>query len=248
MIMIRIFLVFYFLSLKTLASAPSSANTSNQEFNLRAFYKIASFNTMAEVKYRSNEKRTDETFYTFGGRFRLFQNLKVGAFYQLAKGARHDEDWVLQNNRWTWRNTEQRQEDNIIVEITPKFLLDFLPGERWVFNFRVSGKQNLFNDNKTLLTRPGLSFYWFKNGSPYMNFYLQHEIYFPLNYGRDTIYQRWTYLGMMYHFNKTVKVSPFLSFGFEKWSHTDDFQQRTGQTYNIKENFNNIGVSLIFIL
>src|SRR5271154_5417199 len=34
-----------------------------------------------------------ETDATVGTYYRLFDNLKVGAFYELASGLRHDEDW-----------------------------------------------------------------------------------------------------------------------------------------------------------
>ena len=246
--MIKIFIFLFLNSFNLYGNTPSPTNTSNQEFNLRGFYKLSGLNNMAEYKFRANEKRSNQTLFTLGSRYRLLNNLNIGLFYQLEKGARHVDDWILQEGRWQWRETEDRAEDNIIIELSPKFLFEFLPGERWVFELRTRGKLNLFNDQETIKVRPGLTFYWFKDSSPFMNFYLQHEVYFAMNYGQDTIYQRWTYLGMLYHYSKKLKISPFINFGFERWSNTDSFFRQTGNTYSVKENFNNIGLNLVFIL
>lgn len=247
--MIKIFILFFALNLNCYGNnTPSPTNTSNQEFNLRGFYKFFNLNTMAEYKFRANEKRSNQNFLTLGARYRLLNNLNIGLFYQLEKGARHVDDWILQNNVWQWRETEDRAEDNIIVELAPKFLFEFLPGERWVFELRTRGKLNLFNEQETIKIRPGLTYYWFQEGQPFMSFYLQHEIYFAMNYGQDTIYQRWTYLGMLYHYSKKLKFSPFINFGFERWSNTDSFTKQTGSVYSVRENFNNIGLNFIFIL
>lgn len=240
----------FFLSLliplsKIEANTPSNDDSFNQMYSIRSFYRSYGFNTMAEYRYLNNEVRENERTLTLGSRYRIHPNLKLGAFYQLAYGLRHDEDWVKINDRWQWRDTSDRNEDILMVELSPRTLLEFLPGETWSGELRIRFRHNLFNDNNTILLRPGLSYYWFRKGEIFMNFYLQHELYLPLNYGQSTLYQQWTYLGMIYHLAKNIKISPSLSIGKITWEHTDSFKTATGNTYSVKESFSNLGLTLI---
>jgi hypothetical protein len=225
---------------------PTSFDSRNKEINLRGFYRHGNFNTMGEISLRQNELRSDETQYLIGTRYRLYNNLKIGAFYQMTQGLRHEEDWISSEGRWQWIDSQDRREDHLILELSPRTILDFLPGERWVGELRIRGETNFFNEHNTIKLRPGLNYFWLDHGKPFINIYLQHELYFPLNYSKETIYQQWTYLGILYHLSRHFKLSPYINMGVIKWTNTDNFQGRTGSTYLSEESFTNLGLTLMF--
>ncbi|MDA3939190.1 MAG: hypothetical protein PF693_07765 [Spirochaetia bacterium] len=48
-----------------------------------------------------------------GAYFRINKNLKIGAFYLLQQGVRHDDDWISLNPGWEWEDSTNRLEHNI---------------------------------------------------------------------------------------------------------------------------------------
>ncbi|HET6486076.1 MAG TPA: hypothetical protein VFH83_06630, partial [Spirochaetia bacterium] len=68
---------------------------------------------------------------TVGGYYRVIPNLKLGAFYRLQAGARHDDDWIQTGpnpDDWGWQDTTSRWENVLMLDASPRFLLSFLPG------------------------------------------------------------------------------------------------------------------------
>lgn len=65
---------------------------------------------------------------TAGSYYRLSKHIKVGAFYRLQMGALHDDDWVFIDPGWNWDDTRGRFEHLFILDFSPRFQLNFLPG------------------------------------------------------------------------------------------------------------------------
>ena len=186
---------------------------------LRVFKKTEKINYLAELAYADVQNQDHYKTFEVGGKYRLLRNLKLGAYY-----GRHFKD---------------TGDENVgILELSPRFLLDFLPGERWVGEFRVRYIENFSRHERSLRMRPGLTYFWFRNGSPFINFFAQYEFYRSLDYGAKAVYAHWSYLGALYHHSEIVKFSPFFSYAIEK----------TGVWYNIKHKSKLFGVNVLFYL
>src|SRR4030067_2621553 len=100
------------------------------ENSVSALFKFGKFTPMIGLERRFVDEGFESPYraLTLGSYYRVLKNLKVGAFYRLQQGARHDDDWIDLNPGWGWRNTKDRTEQILIADVTPRFLLGFLPG------------------------------------------------------------------------------------------------------------------------
>ena len=157
---------------------------------------------------------------------------KVGAFYGRAYGLRHDEDWINVNGQWGWVNTNSRGENLLIGDVSPIGTLGFL-GENWVGEFKVRYVFDTFNEQQTMIARPSLRYFWLEDDHPFMSFFLQLEGDFPLNYGVQTLYEKWIYLGALYRIADNIDLGGFAAAKWETWGSTQDFVNRGGPSYAI---------------
>jgi hypothetical protein len=140
---------------------------------------------------------------TLGGYWRALKNLKLGAFYRLQAGVHHDDDWVVNipgPPGWVWKDTGTRFESLLMLDASPRFLLDFLPGGDWVFMLKTRLIYNAsFENQLSLLARPELTWFWIQDRVPLLNVSLSYELYFPLNFGSTILYQSYPYLTVLWH-------------------------------------------------
>ncbi len=141
---------------------------------------------------------------TLGGYYRVLRNLKVGAFYSLQAGVRHDDDWVANSAPppapgWVWQDTTGRYENVLMLDVSPRFLLDFLPGRNWVFLLKARYVFDVFDLQHSIVARPQLTYYWLRNRDPFLDFTASWQAWFPLNYGTTLIYESYPYLTVGCH-------------------------------------------------
>jgi hypothetical protein len=138
---------------------------------------------------------------TLGAYYRVLPNLKLGAFYRLEAGARHDNDILPQGGspNWTWQNTSQRLESAVMADASPRFLLPFLPGENWVLMLKSRFIYDTFNGQMSVMARPELTYFLIIDRVPILNASLSYEMYFPLNFGTTALYQSYPYLTLLWH-------------------------------------------------
>ncbi len=189
--------------------------------------------------------------FRLGGRYRLHQNLKVGLFYLNQWGHREDDDWLKVApgvNGWLWRDVDSVHIDIIEAEVYPRFLLDFLPGERWVFEFRNTLQTKLHTGMRLWHIRPGLTYFWFKDGSPYMNISLRYGQYNRLTLKNGiTEYRREVYLNFLRHITRKLKFNINFSQGKTYWGPSKDFKiDSPSETYRYVEEISQITLGLIF--
>ena len=171
-----------------------------------------------EFRYRS---------MTVGGYYRLHRNVKAGAFYRLQAGAHHDDDWIVTTYpEWDWRDTSRRFEHLVMVDVTPRFLLDFLPGGNWVGSVKNRYAYNFFNDHQTLLVRPGLTWFWLVDREPVLNVSAQYATYLSLNFGDRFWYRHGPYLNVLYHVTPFLVVDASLARQAIYWTESSEFQRR----------------------
>ena len=170
---------------------------------------------------------------TAGGYYRAHRNLKVGAFYKLQIGARHDDDWIVAPYPdWVWRDTTGRVEHVAMIDATPRFLLDFLPGRDWVGSVKARYAYNFFNGHQTLLIRPGLTYFWLRDREPFLNVSVQYPGYVALNFGDRLLYNHGPYLKVLYHVSPLLQVDVGVSRQNIYWTESAQFLARhPGQWY-----------------
>ncbi len=178
--------------------------------------------------------------------YRLLKHLKVGAFYSLHLGDRHDDDWVQRaDSTWEWEDSGGRLESLAGVDLTPRVLLPFLPGRNWLFSQKIRYSYNFYNQEQTLLFRPELSYFLMKNRNPQWNFSAAYGIYFPLNFSDSLIYEQGPYLSLSRYLGDSLILSLFGDYRRRSWSSSRD-SLAAGDSYLVTEQSYRLGTSLIW--
>ncbi len=216
---------------------------------MRVFISSDEWSLMGEALGRLEGEEHDRWYrsFTVGPYFRVFRNLRLGAFYVVRQGALHDDDWVRADSGWRWRDTESRTEHLFAGDATPRILLDFLPGGSWVGEIRTRYFYNTFDGEQTVTVRPGITCFWMRNGAPFISVYAQYEAYFPVNYGESLLYDQWYYLGMLYHLDSTIQVGINGAYRRIKWGTSDDFREArpADGAYSVTDSAFVIGLAVI---
>jgi hypothetical protein len=190
-----------------------------------------------ELRYRA---------LTLGGYWRLHRNLKLGAFYRLQFGVRHDDDWVALNPGWAWRDTRERAEHVLILDASPRFGLDFLPGRDWVFMFKARYLYNTFNAQQSVLLKPGLSWFLLIDRQPVLNLSLSYEVYLPLNFGGTLVYQHYPYLNALWHMNPNLMLELGGAWKSAAWSTSQDVKNSGQPGYTVDARSLVISLGVLF--
>lgn len=223
----------------------------------RLFYDAGDLDGLLEYTGRWD---TDRSAYAqavrLGAYYRLIDNLKVGAFYRLAFGERHDEDWVESGSEWIWRDTSRRPEHSLILDATPRFLLEFLPGEDWVLSAKARYALTLFSQDdelvtmSTLLLRPGLTWFWIRDREPVLNVSVHYAAYIPLDFGENWWYRHGPYVNLVYHLTPDLMIDASVGRQNIFWSESSKFDEvwpDNGYSVNVYQPWT-IGVGVIYRL
>jgi hypothetical protein len=181
---------------------------------------------------------------TVGGYYRVIPNLKVGALARLQAGARHDNDVLadVPSNDFVWNNSSGRLEGVLMLDVSPRFQLDFLPTGNWVFMLKGRYLYNTWNGQMSAMARPELTWFWIQDRSPLLNLSLSWEIYFPLNFGSTLIYQDYPYLTALWHATPEVGIELSGAYKTTVWSTSDSWVAAGWGTYSTSQR------SLVFSL
>jgi hypothetical protein len=194
---------------------------------------FGSFDVLAEVlgQYRVEENALGYHDVTVGGYYRLLPNLKVGAFYRLQAGARHDDD-VVPNPAgpvdWKWTDTANRLENVFMLDVSPRFLLPFLPGGNWVLMLKSRFLYSTYQNEMSILARPELTWFWMQDRLPLLNVSFSYEMYFPLNFGQALIYQSYPYLSLLWHVTPDWGIELAGAYKRTAWSTSQNLPAATG--------------------
>jgi len=189
-----------------------------------------------ELRYRA---------LTAGSYLRLLKNLKIGAFYRLQQGARHDDDWIDLNPGWEWIDSRKRTEQVLILDASPRFLLDFLPGKSWIISVKNRYLYNTFNSQHSIMVRPGLTYFLMRNREPLLNFSLNYGFYFPLNFGSTLLYEHEPYLSVLYHLSENLKLELTGAYRTVTWNSSAD-TLADGDSYTVDYKAFIFGFAVLF--
>ena len=184
---------------------------------------------------------------TVGGYYRPHRNLKVGLFYRLQAGARHDDDWIEVSGGWEWQDTRERIEQVLMVDVSPRVELGFLPGANWVGMLKGRYLINTFNREQSILLRPGLTYFLLVDRRPLFNFSFNYGLYFPLNFGTTLVYEQAPYLSALYHLGEHVKLELTGSYRSVVWSSSRD-SLAVGDSYQVRSGSFGVGLGVLFVL
>jgi len=209
----------------------------------RTFYPYKKVKLLGELEFRQEENNRNYKALRLGGKYRLHRNLKLGAYFKRAYGLRHDDDWV-KPDKWKWLDSESRGENLFSIEASARTLLNSLPGGSWVGEFRLQNEMNLHNDQNVFKLRPGLTYIWTKNGKAFINFYAQYEVYMPTNFSDESIYEKWAYLGSLYHFTKSLKFGVFYSQKSVTWTTSQTSTDLGNGKYSVTDKVQYLGIQI----
>lgn len=219
---------------------PEGSTSIETELAARAFLKRGPWRPMAEARWRRealppDSVRPQSRELTLGSYYHLRRGLKLGAFWRLQAGMIHDNDWIVRDTdrfaAWEWEDTRARWEHVLVLDATPSWRGDFLPGGNWVVELKSRLLANTFNGHKTLKLRPGATKHLLRGGAPWLSLNFQLEFYIPFNYGESLFYETWLYSGLMWHASPRWKPSLTLAFRNVKWGTSDSWRTLINETY-----------------
>jgi hypothetical protein len=213
---------------------------------LRTAVKVGRFTPYAELEGRFEDVPIEFRYIhlMLGSYYRLSRHVKAGAFYQYQRGARHDDDWVQVESGWNWADTKDRGESVLILDVTPRFLMPFMPGENWLFMFKTRYLYNTYNSQQTLKLRPGISYFLMPARDPLLNFTFNWEFYLALNYSNSVLYSQWPYLEVLYHLSPVVKLSGSIGYRITNWSTSQDVIDNGEAPYEVQYKAITIGAAV----
>jgi len=204
------------------------------EGRLAAIAGIGDLTLLTEVKGRINGDDLELGYRSLqtGLYYRVLRNLKIGMFYSLQAGVRHDDDWIEGDSGWMWIDSTGRWEHSFLFDVTPRVLLPFLPGRNWVLAVKTRYAYNTYNGQQTLFMRPGLTYHLISRREPLLSISVQYGMYMPLNFGETPFYEHEPYLNILYHLNRTVKIEASAAYRSVTWSTSAD-AAADGEHYQI---------------
>jgi hypothetical protein len=173
---------------------------------------------------------------TVGAYFRVLPNLKLGAFYRLQAGARHDDDWVPNTPAppgWVWEDTTGRLEHVAMLDVSPRFQLGSPGADTWVLMVKNRFIYDFTVDQMSFLVRPELTYFLIVDRVPILNASLSYEMYFPLNFGSTFLYEAYPYLTFLWHATPEIGVELGGAYKTTVWSTSASEAISPGTPYTV---------------
>ncbi len=120
-----------------------------------------------------------------------------------------------------------------MVDASPRFLLDFLPGENWVFMLKTRFIYDTFNSQMSILARPELTYFLVVDRVPVLNATVSYETYFPLNFGSTVLYQYYPYITLLWHASPEVGIELGGAYKTTVWSASAEELRISGAEYSV---------------
>lgn len=230
------------------APAPQPPRGRQLEYEAaeRGFARVGPVEPMAELferwQYDGQKPYRSAMLGAYG---RVERHLKLGAFWKLQYGARHDDDWRrTPQAAWLWRDTSRRPENLFVLDATPRAELSWLPGH-WTASFKARYEHNLFDGQQVLELQPELAWFWLDGLRPRATVFLRHGTDLALNFGEALVWRRWWYLAALWHAGP-VSFGPQAALRDETWSASRDFQKFSpGADYKVLYRSVVVGATLV---
>lgn len=192
------------------------------ELSERLMERVGIFQPLVETTQRwQYEGRRPYREGMIGSYARVERHLKIGAFYRLQYGARHDDDWTKDPaGVWSWRDSAGRPESVLVLDATPRLEL----GGHWTGMLKLRWERDFSNSQNTVLASPELDWFWMDGLAPRATASLRYEAWIPLNFGETNVYEQWWYLAALWHPRPWLSAGPQLALREEVWSTSASFR------------------------
>jgi hypothetical protein len=203
---------------------------------------IGSWDILAELMGKLHDTDSPLKSYesvTVGGYYRVIPNLKVGALARLQAGTRHDDDVIadaVPASQFDWNDSSSRIEGVLMLDVTPRFQLSFLPGANWILMLKGRYLYNTWNGQMSIMARPELTWFWIRDRDPFINVAVSYEMYFPLNFGSTLIYQSYPYLTVLWHATPELGIELAGAYKTTVWSTSASWQTALWSPYSTPVN------------
>jgi hypothetical protein len=222
------------------------------EARIAALFSYGELDPLVELRARieGEDQELGLRSLTLGTYYRLHRNVKAGAFVRLQQGVLHDDDWIEESpGVWEWDDPAERTEVVAIADVTPRFQLDFLPGENWVVAVKARYELNTGDLHQSIKARPSLTYFWIVDRNPVLNATIAYEAYFPLNFGSTLLYEKWVYLNLLYHLTPTVKLEAGIARRVITWTDSEEFEDLfPAEDYEIDAKSWVIGLGVLWMI
>jgi len=214
----------------TTAGSPMPQGQVELQSRAQLVANVGSWDILAELLgklYSTGTPLSSFESVTVGGYYRVIPNLKVGALARLQAGARHDNDVLAVTSDpttdWTWADSSARLEGVLMLDVSPRFQLGFLPTGNWVLMLKGRYEYNTWNGQMSIMARPELTWFWIRDRDPFLNVALSYEMYFPLNFGSTLLYQSYPYLTVLWHATPEVGIELAAAYKNTSWTQSDSW-------------------------
>jgi hypothetical protein len=243
--MIKALVIFFCFS--TLSFAGWAPNGTEKftlvEYNLRTIKKKEKYTYITDLQYKKDFEELSSHKLRFGFYKRITKNWKLGAFLANETGRRHDDDWIIDSGTWQWKDSSDRFENSLSLIVNYRNLLS----RSLVYELRSEVNYNERMDQLSFKFRPGLIYHKLTEGKPKYSIFLRYEVYHPLNYGTESIYEQWLYFGSLFHTGKNWKFGAHVALSERIWTENDLITSTSSSwTYENKVTTTHIGLTLFY--
>jgi hypothetical protein len=195
-------------------------NPFNSGLRLAVLGDLGKWDLLADLTLEYRGEEPFQTDITAGAYYRIHRNLKGGLFYTIQTGALHDEDWVKRDDEehWEWKDTSGRLEHLISADLTPRFLLPFLPGSNWTVSLKNRYILNLSEELQSYQFLPLLNWFRLRNREPVFNTSVGYGLYVPLNFSDAPLYRHGPWLSILYHISPALKAEVRAKYMITSWT------------------------------
>lgn len=234
-------LILFPLLLFSFSTFGSNHLPGGEKFNLlgaqyKAFIKQKDITHKLSFEGRQDYHQENSTSISYSTSYKFSPTHRITSdiFYQ--SGLRHNDDWTFKNNEWIWNSTATRYEPLVQIGYKLKAIPSpFLP---ITLDFQSHLKKNFFNQQESIILKPGFSYFKLENGLPAYSLHPSFIYYYPLNFHETKEYKKGFYIVGLYHLNKSFQLGVKFESLIEQWSTSKDFKDRRSETY-IKEDQTN---------
>jgi hypothetical protein len=222
---------------------PESKSGWERGIDFRTLKQWRQYIFVGETKNRSELMDTNYHQLMLGSYYRITKRFKMGLFFQGEQGLRWDLDWRKQDGKWQWQDVGSRWDFSTILDATYNDKLQ----ENWVWEIKT--RFNYYHSREALLLRmrPGIRYFFMKHSLPWWQIYSQVETYIPVNYGVQSIYEYWMYIGALYHVNTHFSLGPIYALRNRSIRAYDRFEKVTGLDYKESLRSNYVGLSAVYL-
>jgi len=222
---------------------PESNQDFSQNIELTSFFQLEDFKVKFKIS-NSNKYSSNQQSYLIGSYYLISKFDKIGFFASFENGNRYSNDWIIENSKWKWIDTSNRQETLYHFVYSKKIKSSEMP---LMYEFHHTYLINQFNNHSTFILKPSLHYFYFNDGVISYSIRVELPLYFALNYDENGLYKKGIYLSSIKHLNKELSMALTFKYLEETWVDSEDsLRLRPTQPYEVTDQSTSLGFNIIY--